>query len=184
MCLGRRRPPIGGDRSGPRDANLSGRPRPGASHGGERSRCLRHCAARQRRGDWLESGESRDIYGRPVREHRGAGFVECAEFGSECERVLAVQLRPLVGGPIAIGLGLESSRLPAERGASFCSCWLAWPKRSKATAWLPRSTRAPSSAPSPRRRLTRSGANGSIRCVIRYRPRPASNWPRNTKSRI
>jgi IclR family transcriptional regulator, acetate operon repressor len=51
-----------------------------------------------------------------LREHRGAGFVECADFGSECERVLAVQLHPLVGGPIAIGLGLDASRLPAERG--------------------------------------------------------------------
>ena len=50
-----------------------------------------------------------------LRAHRGAGFVECADFESECERVLAVQLRPLVGGPLAIGLGLNSARLPAER---------------------------------------------------------------------
>jgi DNA-binding IclR family transcriptional regulator len=50
-----------------------------------------------------------------LRAHRRAGFVECADFESACERVLAVQLRPLVGGPIAIGLGLDSSRLPAER---------------------------------------------------------------------
>ena len=69
-----------------------------------------------------------------LREHRGAGFVECADFGSECERVLAVQLRPLVGGPIAIGLGLEVLRGFPPNGAGFCSCWLAWPKRSKATA--------------------------------------------------
>lgn len=47
--------------------------------------------------------------------HRSAGFVECADFGSERERVLAVQLRPLVGEPLAIGLGLDSSRLPGER---------------------------------------------------------------------
>jgi IclR family acetate operon transcriptional repressor len=51
-----------------------------------------------------------------LRAHRGAGFVECADFESACERVLAVQLRPPVGGPIAIGLGIDSSRLPAERG--------------------------------------------------------------------
>lgn len=50
-----------------------------------------------------------------LRAHRGAGFVECADSESECERVLAVQLRPLVGGPLAIGLGLDSARLPAER---------------------------------------------------------------------
>jgi IclR family transcriptional regulator, acetate operon repressor len=47
--------------------------------------------------------------------HRGAGFVECADFRSERERVLAVHLRPLVGEPLAIGLGLDSSRLPGER---------------------------------------------------------------------
>jgi IclR family acetate operon transcriptional repressor len=51
-----------------------------------------------------------------LRAHRGAGFVECADFQSECERVLAVQLHPPMGGPIAIGLGLDASRLPAERG--------------------------------------------------------------------
>jgi DNA-binding IclR family transcriptional regulator len=50
-----------------------------------------------------------------LRAHRRAGFVECADFESACERVLAMQLRPSVGGPIAIGLGLDSSRLPAER---------------------------------------------------------------------
>jgi DNA-binding IclR family transcriptional regulator len=50
-----------------------------------------------------------------LRAHRGAGFVEYADFESECERVLAVQLHPLVGGPLAIGLGLDSARLPAER---------------------------------------------------------------------
>jgi IclR family transcriptional regulator, acetate operon repressor len=50
-----------------------------------------------------------------LRAHRGAGFVECDDLGSERERVLAVQLRPLVGEPLAIGLGLDSSRLPGER---------------------------------------------------------------------
>lgn len=50
-----------------------------------------------------------------LRAHRGAGFVECADLGSERERVLAVQLRPLVGEPLAIGLGLDLSRLPGER---------------------------------------------------------------------
>ena len=50
-----------------------------------------------------------------LRAHRGAGFVECADLGSERERVLAVQVRPLVGEPLAIGLGLNSSRLPGER---------------------------------------------------------------------
>jgi DNA-binding IclR family transcriptional regulator len=50
-----------------------------------------------------------------LRADRRAGFVECADLGSERERVLAVQLRPLVGEPLAIGLGLDSSRLPGER---------------------------------------------------------------------
>jgi DNA-binding IclR family transcriptional regulator len=50
-----------------------------------------------------------------LRAHRGAGFVECADLGSERERVLAVQLRLPVGEPLAIGLGLDSSRLPDER---------------------------------------------------------------------
>jgi IclR family acetate operon transcriptional repressor len=50
-----------------------------------------------------------------LRAHRGAGFVECADVASERERVLAVQVRPRGGEPIAIGLGLDSSRLPAER---------------------------------------------------------------------
>ena len=50
-----------------------------------------------------------------LRAHRRAGFVEYADFESECERVLAVRLRPSVGGPIAVGLGLDASRLPAER---------------------------------------------------------------------
>jgi DNA-binding IclR family transcriptional regulator len=50
-----------------------------------------------------------------LRADRRAGFVECADVRSERERVLAVQLRPLVGEPLAIGLGLDSSRLPGER---------------------------------------------------------------------
>jgi len=50
-----------------------------------------------------------------LRADRRAGFVECADLGSERERVLAVQLRPLIGEPLAIGLGLDSSRLPGER---------------------------------------------------------------------
>jgi hypothetical protein len=50
-----------------------------------------------------------------LRADRRAGFVECADLGRERERVLAVQFRPLVGEPLAIGLGLDSSRLPGER---------------------------------------------------------------------
>jgi DNA-binding IclR family transcriptional regulator len=50
-----------------------------------------------------------------LRADRRAGFVECADLGRERERVLAVQFRPLVGEPLAIGLGLDASRLPGER---------------------------------------------------------------------
>jgi IclR family transcriptional regulator, acetate operon repressor len=50
-----------------------------------------------------------------LRAHRDAGFVECADLASERERVLAVQLRPLLGEPLAIGLGFDSLRLPGER---------------------------------------------------------------------
>ena len=50
-----------------------------------------------------------------LRGDRRAGFVERADLGSERERVLAVQLRPQVGEPLAIGLGVDSSRLPRER---------------------------------------------------------------------
>jgi len=119
-----------------------------------------------------------------LREHRGAGFVECADFDSECERVLAVQLRPLVGGPVAIGLGLESSRLPGERGR-LLQLLAGVAKKIEGdgvTASIDQSLRQRLAL---RRRLTRSGANGSIRCLLIRLPTPTRvQLPRNTKSRI
>jgi DNA-binding IclR family transcriptional regulator len=50
-----------------------------------------------------------------LRTRRQEGFVECDDFTSRRERVLAVQLQAPFGGRAAIGLGIDAARLPAER---------------------------------------------------------------------
>jgi DNA-binding IclR family transcriptional regulator len=46
---------------------------------------------------------------------RKDGYAECDDYGSRCERVLAIPLRAPFGIPAAIGIGVQAERLPAER---------------------------------------------------------------------
>ena len=65
-------------------------------------------------------------------EHRGGGFVECADFCSECSACLRCNSALSWEGQSRLGLASSLRGFPPN-GAGFCSCWLAWPKRSKAT---------------------------------------------------
>ncbi len=50
-----------------------------------------------------------------LRAQRKDGYAECDDYGSRCERVLAIPLRAPFGIPAAIGIGVQAERLPAER---------------------------------------------------------------------
>jgi DNA-binding IclR family transcriptional regulator len=50
-----------------------------------------------------------------LRAQRKDGYVECDDWGSGRERVLAIPLRAPFGVPAAIGIGVQAERLPVER---------------------------------------------------------------------
>ncbi len=50
-----------------------------------------------------------------LRAQRKDGYVECDDWGSRRERVLAISLRAPFGISAAIGIGIQAERLPGER---------------------------------------------------------------------